>query len=211
MSRPDSAPGASEFRICLGKLSIHKRDDGSIPKIIGHASVFDEWTTLYDGTYYCWREIVRPGAFRNAIAEKQDVVALFNHDDDDLPLARTTSKTLTLSEDSVGLLAVIDPPDTQCARDLCTSIARGDVNGMSFAFRVRPGGEKTTITNPDGKTVEERELLDLDLVDVSVVTFPAYPQTDVAIRSRAEPRDRPRRDPWLDRAWMRLRFAEADR
>jgi phage head maturation protease len=81
---------------------------------------------------------------------------------------------------------------------------------MSFAFRVRPNGDKTTITIEGDREVEERELLDLDLLDVSIVTNPAYPQTDVAVRSLADVRDRPRRDPWLDRARARLRLAEAE-
>lgn len=200
-----------EIRLVTSDLRVERRADGdSMPKIVGHASVFNQWTTLYEGTYWRWREIVRPGAFRNALAEKQDVLACINHDRG-LILGRSTSGTLTLAEDSVGLLATIDPPDTQAARDLAVLIERRDLTGMSFAFWVRAGGSKTTIVIEGDKELEDRELFDLDLFDVSVVTDPAYPQTDVVVRSRAEHRDRPRRDPWLDRAHVRLRLAEAER
>lgn len=198
-----------EIRLVTSDLRVERRAGGDAPpKIVGHASVFNEWTTLYDGKYWRWREIVRPGAFRNALAEKQDVLACINHDRG-LILGRSTSGTLSLVEDDVGLLATIDPPDTQAARDLAVLIERRDLTGMSFAFWVREGGAKTTIVIEGDKELEDRELFDLDLFDVSVVTDPAYPQTDVAVRSLAEQRDRPRRDPWLDRAWARLRLAEA--
>ncbi len=210
--RPNRTPNPSperEIRVFAGPLQFERRAEGDTPKIVGHAAVFDQWATLYEGTYWTWREVIRPGAFRNALAEKQDVVALVNHDEDSL-LARTVSGTLTLSEDPTGLLAQIDPPDTQCARDLLVSIARGDLSGMSFAFRVRPGGDKTTITIQGEKELEERELLDLDLEDVSIVCWPAYTQTDVAIRSLAEVRDRPRphHTPRRNRAERLLRLAE---
>jgi phage head maturation protease len=81
---------------------------------------------------------------------------------------------------------------------------------MSFAFRVRPNGEKVTITMQGEMELEERELLDLDLQDVSIVCWPAYTQTDVAIRSLAEVRDRPRpkHTPRRNRAERLLRLAD---
>lgn len=198
-----------EIRIQVADLAVERRSGGESPRIVGHAAVFNRWTTLYDGAYWAWREVVRPGAFRNALAEKQDVRALINHDNNQV-LGRSTSGTLRLSEDEAGLLCEIDPPDTQGARDLMTLIGRGDISGMSFAFRVRPNGDRTTITVQGEKEQEDRELLDLDLTDVSVVTNPAYPQTDVAVRSMSERRDRPRRNPWLESARRRLRLADAE-
>jgi HK97 family phage prohead protease len=174
---------------------------------------------------------VRPGAYKSAIAERQDVRSLFNHDAN-FVLGRTLSNTLILQEDAVGLLTDTDPPDTQTIRDLVLApIARGDVSGMSFAFTVRRtpetkitvtngvtvidnGGERTTIREEDGVEIEERELLDLNLFDVSPVTYPAYEQTDVALRSLAERREqliqgRHVRRPHLRRAEMRLRMHDA--
>ncbi|WP_422923735.1 HK97 family phage prohead protease [Singulisphaera sp. PoT] len=210
MSQIKKAPqGSNELRIITTSLKVERRSDSNAPpKIVGHASVFDQWTTLYSGQYWVWREIVRPGAFRNALAENQDVVALFNHDYN-LILGRSSAGTLLLKEDSVGLYCEIDPPDTQLGRDLAVSIERGDIPGMSFGFRVRPNGDATTIRIQGNQEIEERELLDLDLFDVSPVVSPAYPTTDVSMRSRIDLRDRPHFDQRRARAHVRLRLAEA--
>jgi HK97 family phage prohead protease len=173
------------------------------PRIVGHASVFDQWTTLYEGKYWTWREVVRPGAYAACIKEKADVRALFNHDANYV-LGRTTSGTLALREDETGLMTECDPPDSPTIRDLVLApIARGDVTGMSIGFSVRSGEKTVTTESDDGTTViddggqritlrrdgdrliEEREVLAADLYDVSPVTFPAFDGTDVALRSRA--------------------------
>lgn len=163
-------------------LRVERRADGKAPMIVGHASVFNEWTTLYRGKDYEVREIVRPGAFKNALAEGQDVRALFNHDANFI-LGRSTSGTLRMVEDSAGLLCEIDPPDTQAARDLLVSIERGDVSGMSFAFTIRAGGDRRISRTENDIEIYERELTDLDLYDVSPVVYPAYPGTDLGMRS----------------------------
>src|SRR5690606_3344768 len=74
-------------------------------------------------------------------------------------------------------LVEIDPPDTQWARDLLVSIRRGDVNQMSFAFTVMD----EEFSKENGENI--RILKKVRLHDVSVVTYPAYPQTDVQVRS----------------------------
>lgn len=207
--------------------------DTARPAIVGHAARYDEWTTLYEGRYFTWREVIRPGAFKRAIKEKHDVRALFNHDANYV-LGRTTSGTLKLSEDDAGLMTETDPPATQTIRDLVVApIERGDVTGMSFAFSVPKGSERKVIEKPDGtrivetkhervtvrrdgdREIEEREILDVDLHDISPVTYPAYEGTDVAMRStpdlRAviEARDVPHKRPapkreairqWLDQS-----------
>ena len=189
-----------------GDLRAETRAEGDAKqRIVGHAAVFDEWTTLYEGDNFVWREVIRPGAFRDAIKEKQDVRSLWNHDANWV-LGRTTAGTLTLSEDETGLLSDTDPPDTQFARDLMFLIARGDVSQMSFAFTVRrgdetkttekdgvvvseDGGERVTIRRDGNRIIEERELLGLNLFDVSPVTYPAYEQTDVGLRKAGERRE----------------------
>lgn len=181
-----------------------RAEGGEKRRIVGHASVFNRWTTLYEGPSYVWREVVRPGAYKNALSERQDVRALWNHDANYV-LGRTTSGTLSLSEDDIGLLSDIDPPDTQFARDLALLIARGDVSQMSFAFTLRrgessssvkdgvavteDGGERVTIRQEGNRIIEERELLNMNLFDVSPVTYPAYEQTDVGLRKVGELRE----------------------
>lgn len=162
----------------LRAYDIEVRVDGEgdkTPKIVGHAAAFDKLSN----DLYGFREKIARGCFAKTIG-KDDIRALWNHDPSYV-LGRNKSGTLRLAEDDKGLAIEIDPPDTQWARDLMVSIKRGDVNQMSFAFR--------TISDKwedmDKKTAI-RTLLEVDLRDVSVVTYPAYPQTDVKVRSAQE-------------------------
>ncbi len=156
----------------LDAIKVEKRDDES-RRMIGHAAVFNQLSEDLGG----YREQIAPGAFAEAI-QKDDIRALWNHNADH-PLGRNISKTLTLSEDARGLAIEILLPDTQVARDLAVSVERGDVNQMSFGFSVRPGGQDWA-KDDSGQVV--RTLKRVRLYDVSPVTFPAYPQTDVGLR-----------------------------
>jgi uncharacterized protein len=141
-------------------------------KMQGHAAVFNQETDLG------WmKEKIEPGAFKSSI-KKDDIRALFNHDPNYV-LGRSTSGTLKLSEDDIGLKIGIDPPDTQFARDLAVSIERGDINQMSFAFQVL---EEEWIRG-EKKEPDKRILKKVKLFDVSPVTYPAYEGTDIAMRS----------------------------
>ena len=162
-----------ERRTIEVELRVERREDGP-PKIRGHAAVFNSLSEDLGG----FREQIAPGAFADAV-KTDDVRALWNHNPD-FVLGRNRSKTLRLSEDTKGLSIEIDPPDTQFARDLLVSIERGDVSQMSFAFSVRANGQNWG-KDDDGKVV--RTLTNVRLYDVSPVTFPAYTQTDVAVRS----------------------------
>jgi len=157
--------------------SLEVRADDEPPVIEGYAAVFNEETVIGDW----FREVIRPGAFKRAISEKQDVRALWNHDANYV-LGRTKSGTLKLSEDKRGLKIQIDPPDTQSARDLVESIRRGDVDQMSFAF-IASEEKWPKNSKADEDKLPLRELIDLDLYDVSPVTYPAYEATSVGVRS----------------------------
>ena len=138
----------------------------------GHAAGFNCETDL--GWF---RERIAPGAFTESIG-KDDVRALFNHDENFI-LGRNTAGTLTMREDERGLYVEIDPPDTQVARDLVTSIERGDISQMSFGFQtIKDSWETEENAAKDLRTLEK-----VKLWDVSPVTFPAYQETDVAVRS----------------------------
>ncbi len=145
--------------------------DGAMPAIVGHAAVFDALSEDLGG----FRERIAPGAFAATIAE-DDIRALSNHDRGQV-LGRNRAGTLALNEDETGLAVRIEPPDTTFARDLIVSIERGDITGASIGFR--------TLTDEwnleDGEPV--RTVKAVRLFDVSPVTFPAYPQTDVALRA----------------------------
>lgn len=157
----------------LQELRIEARE-GEARRIIGHAALFNSLSEDLGG----FREQIAPGAFKDAI-EQDDVRALFNHDPNFI-LGRNRANTLKLNEDARGLAIEIIPPDTQAARDLMISMERGDVTQMSFGFAVRPNGQNWG-KDDEGKVV--RTLTKLRLFDVSPVVYPAYPQTDVAVRS----------------------------
>lgn len=158
----------------LDVCKVERRSDGGQPKIIGHAAVFDVLSENLGG----FRELIKPGAFAKAVLE-DDIRGLFNHNPDHI-LGRNKAGTLALSEDGRGLAIEITPPDTTIGKDVLKSIERGDISQMSFGFRVRAGGESWS-EDENGETV--RTLTDLKLFDVSPVTFPAYLETDVAVRS----------------------------
>lgn len=148
--------------------------------ITGHAAVFNQLSEPL-GFWYRFQEKIEPGAFANVL--NNDVRALFNHDDN-LILGRTTNGTLELSEDEIGLFVRIEPPDTQLGRDVLSSIRRKDITQMSFAFTVAEDGETWFEDEYHNviRTIKKVERL----YDVSPVTFPAYPQTDVSARSETD-------------------------
>lgn len=123
-----------------------------------------------------WEQIA-PGAFNRALEENQDVRFLVDHNPS-LVLARTTSGTLDLSSDKRGLRVDADLADTSVGRDLVVLLERGDVSQMSFGFTVETD---EWAMQKDGS--ELRTIRDVNLFDVSAVTFPAYPQTDAALRA----------------------------
>jgi HK97 family phage prohead protease len=154
-------------------FDLELRVDKQARKITGHAAVFD---VEGDGVWF--REKIAPGAFADSV-QTDDVRALWNHDAN-FVLGRNRAGTLRLHEDERGLAIEIDPPDTQFARDLLVSIERGDVSQMSFGFQtVRDSWERST----EGNGQDLRTLEKVKLFDVSPVTFPFYPETDVAVRS----------------------------
>ncbi|WP_432814808.1 HK97 family phage prohead protease [Sphingorhabdus sp.] len=147
-------------------------------RIEGYAATFGSTAKLGE-----FSETIQPGAFRSALAG--DILALMDHDPGRV-LGRTRSGTLRLFEDSRGLAFSLDLPDTQAGRDILALAERDDLGGMSFGFLVPPNGEFW-----EGST---RNLRTIDLKEISVVSaFPAYPDTSIALRSRAFVDDRARR------------------
>jgi hypothetical protein len=137
--------------------------------IEGYTAVFNSPSLDLGG----FTEDIAPGAFSRAIRERQDVVCTYNHDQN-FVLGRTTSGTLRLIEDNIGLQFACEIGNSQRARDVYESIQRGDVNACSFGFIAV--ADKWISSN-------RRTLLDVDLLDVGPVNHPAYPTTNVAARS----------------------------
>jgi HK97 family phage prohead protease len=136
--------------------------------------VFDQPTTVNDPAE-AYTEIVRSGALDGA--DLSDARLLYNHDLRRVPLARTP-KTMQFIPDPAGLRMVATLPDTEDARSVYTAVQRGDLSGMSFAFKVPKGGDRYD------PATKNREIFKIEKVyEVSVVPFPAYPQTSVEARA----------------------------
>lgn len=153
------------------------RKSGDLLSLRGYASVFDAPYDIYGGPEKGgWTEIVDKRAFDVTLREKPDLHLLINHEG--MPLARTKSGTLKLSTDSTGLL--VDAPDLD-RRDpdvqrLEVKMERGDMDEMSFAFRVKKQEWE------DDETLRRLTEVSLHKGDVSVVNFGANPATSVGLR-----------------------------
>ena len=157
-----------EIRALAAPIDVRASD--AVQTVAGYAAVYNSITDI--GGYF--REQIAPGAFDSAL--NADVRALFNHDTAHV-LGRTTASTLRLASDERGLAVEIDMPDTALGRDLAVSMKRGDITGMSFGFMVTKQSWDESGDTPL-RTIEA-----VDLFEVSIVTFPAYADTEVAVRS----------------------------
>lgn len=154
---------------------IELRDsDSAAPILEGYASTFND---PYQVGHF--RERIHPDAFRRTLSGSPDVRLLIDHEGQ--PLARTKSGTLTLSTDERGLRvhAQLDPTDPDVQR-LLPKMRRGDLDQMSFAFRVPADGDVWDYSGdmPD-RTIREANLSG---GDVSVVTYPANENATVSLR-----------------------------
>jgi HK97 family phage prohead protease len=173
--------GREQRTLHIGQLHVRAASDGASPHITGYAAVFNQESEVLSDWFTDFREIIAVGAFTKTLADGADVRALWNHDPN-FVLGRTKSGTLSLKEDDTGLWMDITPPNTGWARDLMETMKRGDVDGSSFGFQTIRDRWSTT-KDENGDDVDLHNLLEARLFDVSVVTFPAYPQTDSAVRS----------------------------
>jgi len=174
--RMETPPGYEQRTFPIEEVRVIE-DDGS-PKIIGYAAVFNKFSEPMMG----FREKIAPGAFKKAL-KSSDARALFNHDPN-IILGRQSAGTLKLKEDEKGLLSEVNPPDTQYIRDVVLApMKRGDIKEMSFGFLVKIEEWK----EEKEKEFVTRTIVEVDrLFDISPVTFPAYPDTSVALRSLKE-------------------------
>lgn len=163
----------------LEDIEYRAGEDGGEGIFEGYAAVFKRWSENLGG----FTERILPGAFKGVLED--DVRALFNHDPNYV-LGRTKSKTLTLEEDKKGLRMSIKPPNVQWARDLMESVRRKDINQSSFGFVVADDEWKEDKEGNIKRTIRSFE----KLRDVSIVTYPAYTDTKVALRSMTEWRDK---------------------
>jgi HK97 family phage prohead protease len=166
-----------------GKAKLEKREASDTTKagnvIRGYAAVFYDASNPEGTQYNLWSDLIErvmPGAFDRAISEAHDARGLFNHDANWL-LGRVSSGTVRLSVDATGLAYEIDVNESDPQwQSVSAKIDRGDITGSSFGFMVRKATwleEK----DADGSTIYYRQIEDVDLYDVSPVTWPAYTGT----------------------------------
>ena len=122
-----------------------------------------------------------PGAFKRTLHKPDHIRALLEHDAKHV-LGRCGSGTLSLADDGKGLAFELSLPDTTYARDLGVLVERGDISGCSFGFRVPDGGDKWEMRS--GKLT--RDLIDIDLIEITITGNPAYLDTTVAKRALLE-------------------------
>lgn len=120
-----------------------------------------------------FREVIKPNAMHFS-----EVRALLNHQSYPV-LGRLSKGTLKLEQTDSSMNVSLDTPRTTAGNDLIESVDRGDIAGLSFAFRVNDGGESWS--RQDGQAL--RTLTDITISEVSFVGSPAYPDTTVALRS----------------------------
>jgi len=138
----------------------------------GYFALYESETELWEGSY----EIISKGAFDSTL--NKDVRALWNHNTQYV-LGRSKNGSLSLKADDKGLFGTIKLPNTQYANDLYELVSRGDIDQASFGFNIideeleelASGGYRWRIK-------------DIDLHEISVVTFPAYENTTVQAREK---------------------------
>jgi HK97 family phage prohead protease len=174
-----------------------------IARLVGYASVL--YNAADDGTEYVMRlpwgdtitERIMPGAYDSILASKPDVRCLFNHNMDSI-LGRTTSGTLTLTADRVGLRfeARVDP-SSPAVQSVLSAVERGDVSGSSFSFDF---GEVVwrEINHPDGSEATICEVHSFShLFDVGPVVAPAYRSATCEVEGKRSVPVAPRSQPYV--------------
>ena len=125
-------------------------------------------------------ERVVPGAFSDILADEgRDVIALFNHDLNQV-LGRRSAGTLKLFDTDEGLGYRITPADTTLANDLRANLQARNITGSSIGFYAAPGG--TVITDEGSVRVSTITKVG-HLRDVGPVTTPAFEGTEAMLRS----------------------------
>lgn len=176
-----------EVRSIVSDLRIEQRDEATASRTItGYAAKFECWSDPIMGWF---REKIARGAFDDC--DLSDVIMCFNHRDDAI-LSRTTSGTLQLEVDDIGLRFSFEAPNTTLGNDMQELVRRGDVSKCSFRFGVKQD-EWTYADEQNGLNADERTILKFSrVVDVALVVFPAYPDTEASVRHLEE-----RKAEWL--------------
>lgn len=174
-----------ELRFLAGKIEVRKLEtEGQAARnvISGLGIVHYDGTDKtefrmdFDGMTFIER--ILPGAADEAI--KGDIRCLYNHDAN-FVLGRTKSRTLRLTSGGPGVAYENELPATGQASDILASIARGDIDGSSFSFRIQDSDEKIT---RQGDTFIREIVRISEMFDVGPVAYPAYTATSAGVQAR---------------------------
>ena len=177
-----------EIRYLSTDQAILRNEDADSRTISGYALVFNQESRDLGG----FTEIILPESV-HGLFPNQDIVALFNHDEDRGVLARYTNGkgTLTLEVDEIGLRYSFEADDSSpLAIEVLSAIRRGDINTSSFAFTIKEDDWTKRKDNTYIRTIKQFK----DLYDVSPVVRAAYPQTSVAARKLEELREEDKKE-----------------
>lgn len=182
--RSASGTGSGAYvRATVPDLSVRDKEDGSgLLEFVGHASVTEVGYEMYD-FYGPYTEVIDAGAFDETLARADLDVPLVLVHDQLRRIARTTTDSLDLSMDDVGLLtrADLDPTDVDVAY-IVPKLRAGLIDEMSFAFRILQGS-----WSPDYMEYRIKKV-DLHRGDVAIVGWGANPHTDAGLRSAPTPK-----------------------
>ena len=163
-----------EMRILTNEFEI-RSGEGEKPTIVGYALKFNRWSKPMWGYY---KEKLDRHCLDNA--DMTDTVALINHDYN-LVLGRVGAN-LKLTVDDIGLRFDITPTDTSYAKDLMENMKAGVINKCSFGFTIDKDGQEWV----EGDELDERTITKIKkLYDVSIVTDPAYDDTEAVTNMRS--------------------------
>jgi len=176
--------GKKESRFFMKPVTLEKREGAADARtIVGYAALFNS-VSVNMGWF---KEQIAPGAFDKT--DLSDVVATFNHNPD-LIQARTKAKNLIVTVDNFGLKYEFEAPNTTAGNDLLENVRCGNIQSSSFTFQVRAAAWELLQNDPDGAE-ELRTITDFSIVhELAPVVFPAYEDTEVALRSFTEERSR---------------------
>lgn len=189
---PTMTTSAERRHLALGEAGVTIRADGAEPRFSGYASVFNSRTAIGNPLRWGFYEEIAEGAFSKTLAEA-DARMLIDHDSYYV-VSRMSAGTLSLSEDERGLAvdSALDG-DLSYVRDLQANLRNGNITGMSFGFYVIKdewNTESIEVEGADPVDVEVRVIREVRLIEVSAVTFPAYPETEAELKAVARALDR---------------------
>lgn len=175
-----------EYRDMVLEVVVGDVEEDEAPKeerklVAGYATTFNDPYTLFEDGNTVIREQVNPGAFDNA--DMEDVIMQYNHEG--RVFARVSNETLTVRPDEKGLFIEADLGGTDIGRELYQEIRGGYTDKMSFGFIV--AADHWDQEEADGKTIATRTIEGIKKVfDVSAVSIPANPGTEISIRKLAD-------------------------